>query len=250
MGVNRRGIEPPISTFCVALCHWAIGPQEQNVFERIRQGEFFTPRTVTVTAATLLATGAPVVPTRSLKVVSITLPCRIPQIHSRNTFWRIGQVTQLSGSCSSPSSDLSSAVSLDGDFFAQMNSERGCVHDRKPWPHTSRHSKHTGQSPKCTHYKNHITVFNIIRTKTCFRIRIAYSIYFNSTLCRSQNNLLSKNCIKHSWMQNFYILTFSFLLIIDVQHSLQELRPISTPWLNTLLCFHLVPINLIISQGT
>ncbi len=27
-------------------------------------------------------------------------------------------------------------------------------------------------------------------------------------------------------------------------------RPISTPWLNTLLYFHLVPINLIISQGT
>ena len=27
-------------------------------------------------------------------------------------------------------------------------------------------------------------------------------------------------------------------------------RPISTPWLNTLLCVHLVPINLIISQGT
>jgi hypothetical protein len=36
----------------------------------------------------------------------------------------------------------------------------------------------------------------------------------------------------------------------DVQCSLQELRPISTPQLHTLLCFHLVPINLIISQGT
>jgi len=35
-----------------------------------------------------------------------------------------------------------------------------------------------------------------------------------------------------------------------VQHSLQELRPISTPWLRTLLYFHLVPINLVISEGT
>lgn len=36
----------------------------------------------------------------------------------------------------------------------------------------------------------------------------------------------------------------------DVQHSLQELRLISTPRLHTLLCVHLVPINQIISLET
>ena len=36
----------------------------------------------------------------------------------------------------------------------------------------------------------------------------------------------------------------------DVQYSLQEIRPISTPRLHTLLYFHLVPINQIISLGT
>jgi hypothetical protein len=37
---------------------------------------------------------------------------------------------------------------------------------------------------------------------------------------------------------------------VDVQHSLRELRPISTPRLRPSPDFHLVPINLIISQGT
>ncbi len=36
----------------------------------------------------------------------------------------------------------------------------------------------------------------------------------------------------------------------DIQRSLQDIRPISTPQLHTLLCFHLVPINQIISLGT
>lgn len=39
-------------------------------------------------------------------------------------------------------------------------------------------------------------------------------------------------------------------IVSHVQHSLQELRPISTPRLSALLHVHLVPINLIISQGT
>ena len=43
---------------------------------------------------------------------------------------------------------------------------------------------------------------------------------------------------------------FIFKRFDDVQRSLQEIRPISTPQLHALPHFHLVPINLIISQGT
>ena len=48
----------------------------------------------------------------------------------------------------------------------------------------------------------------------------------------------------------FYFVTLLCKHCIAVQYSLQELRPISTPQLHSLLNFHLVPINLIISQGT
>lgn len=120
--------------------------------------------------------------------------------------------------------------------------------------------------PQRTFCKDHITVFNIIRTKNYFRIRIAYSIYFNSTVfyfTLSKNRIASHSqmfkikCNERDTRSSEYYYSparqcSALILGIwgDVQHSLQELRPISTPWLNTLLCFHLVPINLIISQGT
>ncbi len=42
--------------------------------------------------------------------------------------------------------------------------------------------------------------------------------------------------------------TASLLAMYNVPY--RKLRPISTPWLNALQRLHLVPINLIISQGT
>ena len=82
-----------------------------------------------------------------------------------------------------------------------------------------------------------------------------FSVYFTCDTQTSSHNQklyyfrkfskkISGACVHH-FMQGS-VITISG----DIQHSLQELRPISTPWLNTSLYFHLVPINLIISQGT
>ena len=67
---------------------------------------------------------------------------------------------------------------------------------------------------------------------------IAYSVFYVSS------HITQTNCRVH---------VFLYGIVREqsrVQYSLQELRPISTPQLHALLRFHLVPINLIISQGT
>lgn len=81
------------------------------------------------------------------------------------------------------------------------------------------------------------------------------------TLCAKIILHNSRRVKKNNWKwdtrssDNYFSSTQHWSVLIrsrkgDVQHSLQELRPISTPWLHTLLRFHLVPINLVISQGT
>ena len=92
--------------------------------------------------------------------------------------------------------------------------------------------------PRLLWLLNHFTIFNIWHYCQSTQILLFNDIYTNSQNCTALYLHVPVGYSK------------KFLRIVREQRSLQEIRPISTPWLHALLHFHLAPINLIISQGT